>query len=121
MIFIQERLQRRLKRGARLISQHEIKTMYVTKWADRIVYLGDIARVWRGYPKPSKLVRYNGEPAIALGVSGILGSNIVKVGQAVSATRTSPNAPSASHPLSSKTRTAWATSTMKPRPASASG
>ncbi len=33
----------------------------------RVVYLGDIARVWRGYPKPSKLYRYNGQPAIALG------------------------------------------------------
>ena len=51
---------------------------------DQVVYLGDIARVWRGYPKPSKLYHYNGQPAIALGVSGVLGGNIVKIGQAVS-------------------------------------
>ncbi|MGI9265313.1 MAG: efflux RND transporter permease subunit [Gammaproteobacteria bacterium] len=49
----------------------------------RVVYLGDIASVWRGYRKPSKIYRYNGEPAIALGVSSILGGNIVKIGQDV--------------------------------------
>ena len=67
-------------------SVEAIENLLVSTASDgRIVYLGDIARVWRGYPKPQKLVRYNGEPAIALGVSGVLGSNIVKVGQAVSA------------------------------------
>ena len=65
-------------------SVEAIENLLVSTASDgRIVYLGDIARVWRGYPKPSKMYRYNGEPAIALGVSGALGSNIVKIGQAV--------------------------------------
>lgn len=50
----------------------------------KVVFLKDIARVWRGYQEPAeKLYRFNGEPAIAVGISGILGSNIVKIGQAV--------------------------------------
>ncbi|MGH1472506.1 MAG: efflux RND transporter permease subunit [Cellvibrionaceae bacterium] len=50
----------------------------------KVVFLKDIARVWRGYQEPAeKLFRFNGEPAIAVGVSGVLGSNIVKIGQAV--------------------------------------
>ena len=51
----------------------------------RLIYLRDVAYVWRGYQSPpSKLYRFNGEPAIALGVSGVLGGNIVKIGEAVS-------------------------------------
>lgn len=50
----------------------------------KVIFLKDIARVWRGYQEPSeKLYRYNGKPAIALGVSGISGGNIVKIGEAV--------------------------------------
>lgn len=50
----------------------------------KVVFLKDIARVWRGYQEPAqKLYRFNGKPAIALGVSGVLGGNIVKIGEAV--------------------------------------
>ena len=67
-------------------SVEAIQNLLVSTASDgRIVYLGDIARVWRGYPEPSKLYSYNGQPAIALGVSGILGGNIVKIGEAVTA------------------------------------
>ncbi len=67
-------------------SVEAIENLLVSTASDgRVVYLGDIARVWRGYPKPSKLFSYNGQPAIALGVSGVLGGNIVKIGQEVSA------------------------------------
>ncbi len=51
----------------------------------RLVYLRDVAHVWRGYQTPpSKIYRFNGEPAIALGVSGVLGGNIVQIGNAIS-------------------------------------
>ena len=62
-----------------------IQDLLVSSSADgRIIYLRDIARVWRGYQSPpQKLYRYNGQPAIALGVSGVLGGNIVKIGQAI--------------------------------------
>ena len=62
-----------------------IQNLLVSTSADgRIIYLKDIAYVWRGYQTPPrKLYRYNGQPAIALGVSGVLGGNIVNIGQAV--------------------------------------
>jgi multidrug efflux pump subunit AcrB len=54
--------------------------------AGGIVALGDIAEVYRDYREPpSRLVRYNGEAAIALGVSNVLGANVVRVGTAVEA------------------------------------
>jgi len=64
-----------------------IENLLVSTAADgRVIYLRDIANVWRGYQTPPrKLYRYNGQPAIALGVSGILGGNIVKIGQSIDA------------------------------------
>ncbi|MDC0948037.1 efflux RND transporter permease subunit [Gammaproteobacteria bacterium] len=50
----------------------------------RLIYLEDVARVWRGYQTPAdKLYRYNGQDAVAIGVAGVLGGNIVKIGEAV--------------------------------------
>ena len=50
----------------------------------KVIFLKDIARVWRGYQEPSeKIYRLNGDSAIALGISGVLGGNIVKISQAV--------------------------------------
>ena len=50
----------------------------------KLVFLKNIARVWRGYQEPpEKLYYYNGKPAIAVGVSGVLGGNIVKISQSV--------------------------------------
>ncbi len=52
----------------------------------KITYLRDIANVYRGYQTPSqKIIRYNGKPAIALGVSNVSGGNVVVVAQAVDA------------------------------------
>ncbi|UAW97241.1 efflux RND transporter permease subunit [Halopseudomonas nanhaiensis] len=60
------------------------------------VSLGSIATIERGYAeRPAQIVRFNGEPAITLGISGISGSNIVEVGQRVEATieAETPNMP----------------------------
>ncbi len=66
-------------------SVEAIQSLLVTADAEgKVVYLRDIARVWRGYQEPAEnLFRYNGEPAIAMGVSGVLGSNIVKIGNGI--------------------------------------
>jgi multidrug efflux pump subunit AcrB len=54
--------------------------------AGQLVYLKDVAHVWRGYRSPpTKLFRFNGEPALAIGVSAQLGSNIVQIAEAVDA------------------------------------
>ncbi|MGF1689049.1 efflux RND transporter permease subunit [Photobacterium japonica] len=47
----------------------------------KLVYLKDIANIYRGYQEPDeKIFQYNGSPALAIGISGVLGSNIVKIG-----------------------------------------
>ncbi|MCH7637444.1 MAG: efflux RND transporter permease subunit, partial [Proteobacteria bacterium] len=68
-------------------SVEAIENLLVSTEADgRIIYLRDIALVWRGYQTPPrKLFRYNSQPAVALGVAGILGGNIVKIGHGVDA------------------------------------
>jgi multidrug efflux pump subunit AcrB len=64
-------------------SVESIRNLLVSTDAQgKLIYLKDVAHVWRGYQAPEeKAYLYNGEPAIAIGVSGVLGSNIVKIGQ----------------------------------------
>ena len=66
-------------------SVETIQNLLVSASADgKIIYLKDIANVWRGYQDPPDMVfKYNGKPAIALGVSNVLGANVVKMGQAI--------------------------------------
>ncbi|MDX1335133.1 MAG: efflux RND transporter permease subunit, partial [Gammaproteobacteria bacterium] len=67
-------------------SVEAIQNLLVSTDADgRIIYLSDIARVWRSQEEPDVKFRWNGKPAVAMGVSGVSGSNIVKIGQAVDA------------------------------------
>ncbi len=67
-------------------SVESIENLLISTSADGgLVYLGDIARVWRSQEEPAREFRWNGEPAVALAVSGILGGNIVQIGQDVDA------------------------------------
>ncbi len=68
-------------------SVESIRNLLVSTAADgKLIYLSDIANVWRGYQTPEeKAFRYNGQPALALGVSNVLGANVVKMGDAVDA------------------------------------
>ncbi|MEM9360762.1 MAG: efflux RND transporter permease subunit, partial [Pseudomonadota bacterium] len=50
-----------------------------------LVYLKDIATVRRAYrDPPSQIIRFNGEPAIAIGISNVTGANVVKMGESIS-------------------------------------
>jgi len=62
-----------------------IRNLLVSTASDgKIIHLGDIANVYRGYQIPEQqIIRYNGKPAMALGVSGVSGGNVVEVGKAV--------------------------------------
>lgn len=64
---------------------NSIKNLLVSSSSDgKIVYLGDIANVYRGYQSPAThLIRYDGKPAISLGVSAVTGGNVVVIGKAV--------------------------------------
>ncbi len=49
-----------------------------------VTRLGNIANVTRGLKEPASfLIRYDGEPAIAIGVSNVSGANVVKLGDAI--------------------------------------
>jgi len=54
--------------------------------AARQIFLRDVAQVRRGYREPQMLqLRYDGHPAIGLGISTVSGGNVVEMGEAVSA------------------------------------
>ncbi|MCG8527954.1 MAG: efflux RND transporter permease subunit [Opitutales bacterium] len=66
-------------------SVESIQNLLVSSTSDGgLVYLRDIANVWRGFQEPvESLARYNGKPALAIGVSNVSGANVVKMGNAV--------------------------------------
>jgi multidrug efflux pump subunit AcrB len=67
-----------------LTTVDEIRQTQIVTAEERTVRLGDIARVERGLTEPpSVILRYNGHPAIALGVATVAGGNVVTMGQAV--------------------------------------
>ncbi|MGK0190028.1 MAG: multidrug efflux pump subunit AcrB [Lentimonas sp.] len=68
-------------------SVEAIENLLVAPSADgKIIYLKDIANVWRGYTTPQRqIIRYNGQPAISMGISNVQGANVVKMGDAVNA------------------------------------
>ncbi|MFN3234356.1 MAG: efflux RND transporter permease subunit [Gammaproteobacteria bacterium] len=52
---------------------------------NKLIHLNDIATIKRGYIEvPKDLVYYNGEPAVAIGISFVSGTNVVKIGEAIS-------------------------------------
>jgi multidrug efflux pump subunit AcrB len=52
--------------------------------SNRLVYLRDIADISRGYEDPpTKILRYNGVRSVGLGISTVLGGNVVVMGEGV--------------------------------------
>ena len=50
----------------------------------RSIRLGDLATITRGYADPpSSAMRYNGKPALGLGISNVDGGNVIRIGAAV--------------------------------------
>jgi multidrug efflux pump subunit AcrB len=50
--------------------------------SERLVYLRDVADIRRGYREPATaLLRYDGKPAIGLGISTVSGGNVVTMGE----------------------------------------
>jgi len=57
-----------------------------TAISGNLITLRDVATITRDYvDPPSFIVRYNGKPAIAIGVSAVSGSNVAKMGAAIDA------------------------------------
>jgi multidrug efflux pump subunit AcrB len=52
--------------------------------SDRLVYLGDVADIVRGYDDtPDTILRFDGKSAVGLGISTVLGGNVVTMGEAL--------------------------------------
>ncbi|MEN8260742.1 MAG: efflux RND transporter permease subunit, partial [Pseudomonadota bacterium] len=52
--------------------------------SERLVYLGDVSDIVRGYEDPPKgILRYDGRPGVALGISTVIGGNVVTMGEAL--------------------------------------
>ncbi|MCB1815724.1 MAG: efflux RND transporter permease subunit, partial [Candidatus Competibacteraceae bacterium] len=50
----------------------------------RLLFVRDVASISRGYAEPpSRIMRYNGEPAIGIGVATVEGGNVVTMGELV--------------------------------------
>lgn len=64
----------------------DLKNLMLGQANGEIVYLGDVVDISRSYTDPpSHMYRFNGQPALALGVSFAAGVNVVDVGRAVNA------------------------------------
>jgi multidrug efflux pump subunit AcrB len=63
------------------------RTLITLPGGDELLYLQDVANVYRGYVDPPQTkMRANGEPGLALAISLREGGNILDLGEAVSAT-----------------------------------
>ncbi|NUM34553.1 MAG: efflux RND transporter permease subunit [Candidatus Brocadiae bacterium] len=61
-----------------------IENLYLSGKKEKLVRLGDIASVSRGYiDPPESLLRFNGKKGIGIGISAEAGSNVVRMGNAV--------------------------------------
>ncbi|MEM6625194.1 MAG: efflux RND transporter permease subunit [Pseudomonadota bacterium] len=59
-------------------------TIVSTADSSDLVYLSDVANVWRGFVEPAQsIVRYNGRPAIGMGITNVTGANAGKIGDEI--------------------------------------
>ncbi|MEH6445313.1 MAG: efflux RND transporter permease subunit [Oceanospirillaceae bacterium] len=67
-------------------SVESIRNLLVSNASDgKIIYLKDIAKVYRDYKTPAtKIIRYDGKAAISFGISNIFDANVVVIGEAIS-------------------------------------
>lgn len=75
----------RIRPSGTFNSVEDIKNIIINAVStDKIIFLKDIANVSRGYvTPPTQHMRFNGERAIALGISTAQGGNVVKMGEAL--------------------------------------
>ena len=91
-----QRLQ--IQPSGNLGSLEDLNNVIVSGGAsDKLIYLKDIAAIRRGYVEPPQyLTRYDGQPAIALGISNVTGANVAVIGEQI---RAKLDALSAQRPL----------------------
>ena len=62
----------------------QFESILISGGGEQQIYLRDVANVRRGYIEPqTNLIRYDGAPAIGLGISTVSGGNVVNMGKAL--------------------------------------
>jgi multidrug efflux pump subunit AcrB len=65
-------------------SEKQFGDLLISSKEGKLIYLKDVASIIRDYQDPpGKILRFNGEPAIGIGISTVLGGNAVTVGEGV--------------------------------------
>ncbi len=63
-------------------SEKQFGELLISSKGGKLIYLRDVADIWRGYQDPPKeILRYNGKPAIGIAISTIRGGNVVTMGE----------------------------------------
>ena len=63
----------------------DIGDLVVGGQGGRLIRLGEVATVRRGYVDPQTfMMRFNGRPALGIGIATVTGGNVVSMGEAVS-------------------------------------
>jgi multidrug efflux pump subunit AcrB len=72
--------------GGELRSVAQFESILLSGQGEQQIFLRDVARVYRGYLEPpGNVIRYDGKPAIAVGISTVSGGNVVNMGEALRA------------------------------------
>jgi len=65
-------------------SVDQFKDLLISNTGGRLVYLGDVATIKRGYvDPPTQMLKFDGNPALGMGISTVSGGNVVTMGEAV--------------------------------------
>ncbi|MBW1859825.1 MAG: efflux RND transporter permease subunit, partial [Deltaproteobacteria bacterium] len=73
--------------GGEFVSEQEFGDLLVSSSgpsSHSLVYLGDVADIVRGYQEPpTNILRFDGKPAIGLGISTVSGGNVITMGESL--------------------------------------
>jgi multidrug efflux pump subunit AcrB len=65
-------------------TEKDFGDLLISSQGGRLIYLKDIATIHRDYVDPPRnILRVNGQPAVGIAISTVLGGNVVNMGQAV--------------------------------------
>ena len=65
-------------------TEKDFEGLFIASKSGKLIYLKDVATIHRGYvDPPGRMLRYNGESAIGIGISTVMGGNAVSMGNGV--------------------------------------
>ncbi|PIE63290.1 MAG: acriflavin resistance protein, partial [Desulfobacterales bacterium] len=74
----------RIQPTGEFVTEQEIADLLIAGRSGNMIRLGEIAHIKREYPDPPRnLMRFNGKPAIGIGISTVAKGNVVVMGEAI--------------------------------------